>query len=625
MIEPCMPANESLRQMALDSLRILDSHALEKLDRITRLAASYFGVPIALISLIDRDRQWFLSRFGLDVKETPRKISFCAHTILQQDALIVPNVANDMRFADNPLVKGEPHIGFYVGQPLLSLEGLPLGTLCLIDRQPRTFTQQQVAELQDFAEIIEEYLHSLERSIYTESLKSDLQRSEAMFEQTFFQAAVGMALVSLEGYWLRVNPRICELLGYSEQKLLTLNFQDITHPDDLDSDLELLQQLLANEIATYSMEKRYFRGNGSTLWVELTVALHRLPDGSPGHFISVLVDISERKLAETNLRTLQHELEDRVISRTEELSIVVNKLNLEIEHRMNAQHQLNAEKERLRAITDNMPALISQVGPDEVYQFANSAYQRWFGIDEASLKTMTLRQFMGEKAYHVAKPMIEKALQGQTVSFENELQTQTGSLMIHTTLVPCETQGFYILSMDISELKRLQRRLEYDVTHDLLTGLPNRRAFLHQLAQTREECLNHGHSMAVLFIDLDGFKQINDNLGHDYGDVVLKTFAKLLTGCIHNAGFVARLAGDEFTAVLWRLSEPRIQISHFCENVLVQLAALTQIGGREMSLSASIGAAIYSGEDTTVKALLVEADTAMYRAKSAGKGKYSIY
>lgn len=624
MIEPDMPANESVRQKALDSLRILDSSALEKLDRITRLAASYFGVPIALISLIDRDRQWFLSRFGLDATEASRKTSFCGHAILHSGAFVVRNAANDIRFADNPVVEGEDHIRFYAGQPLLSLEGLPLGTLCIVDKQPRDFTPAQEAELKDFAAVIEEYLHSIERSIYTQNLKFNLERSEAMFEQTFSQAAVGMALVSLEGYWLRVNLRICQLLGYSERELLRLTFQDITHPDDLDGDLELLDQLLANEISTYSMEKRYFRSDSSIVWVELTVALNRLPDGSPHHFISVIVDISERKLAETNLRTLQHELEDRVVSRTKELSVVVNKLNLEIESRVNAQHQLNAEKERLRAITDNMPALISQVGPDEIYQFANSAYQRWFGIDEASLKKMTLRQFMGETAYQTAKPMIEKALHGETVSFENELHTQTASLMVHTTLVPCETQGFYILSMDISELKRLQRRLEYDVTHDMLTGLPNRRAFLHQLAVTREESQASGQPMAVLFIDLDGFKQINDSLGHDFGDLVLKTFAKLLNGCIRNMGFVARLAGDEFTAVLWRLSEPQAQVQHFCEDVMTQLAALNGIGGRMVSISASVGAVIYSGDDTTVKSLLVQADNAMYRAKSTGKGKYSI-
>lgn len=625
MIEPCIPANEPLRQCVLDSLHILDSPASAKLDRITRLAASYFGVPIALISLIDRDRQWFLSRFGLDAPQTPRNISFCGHAILQREALIIPNTALDPRFADNPLVQGPPHIGFYAGQPLLSLDGLPLGTLCIIDQQPHDLSAKQATDLQDFAAVIEEYLHNTERDIYTESLKLDLARSEALFEQTFSQAAVGMALVSLEGYWLRVNPRLCDILGYSESELMARTFQDITHPDDLDNDLELLRQLLANEISTYSMEKRYFRFDGTFVWVELTVALNRLSDGSPHHFISVLVDISERKLAENNLRTLQQELEERVISRTQELNTVVNKLNLEIESRVNAQEQLNAEKERLRAITDNMPALISQVGADEVYQFANSAYQRWFGMDEASLKMMTLRQFMGDQAYRIAKPKIEKALRGETVSFENELKTHAGLLAVHTTLVPCETQGFYILSMNISELKRLQQRLEYDVTHDMLTGLPNRRAFIHHLELSRAECVSTGLPMAVLFIDLDGFKQINDNLGHEFGDRVLKIFANLLSDCIRNRGFVARLAGDEFTAVLGKLIEPQGQIQDFCQQVLAQLVELESIAGHAISLSASIGASIYTGDDTTIKTLLSQADQAMYRAKSAGKSHYLIY
>ncbi|KFK93822.1 MULTISPECIES: diguanylate cyclase domain-containing protein [unclassified Serratia (in: enterobacteria)] len=625
MIEPCSPANEPLRQLALDSLHVLDTNALEKLDRITRLVSSYFNVPIALVSLIDRERQWFLSRCGLEARETPRNISFCGHAILQKETFVVQDTATDERFFDNPLVIGEPKIGFYAGRPLLSLNGLPLGTLCIIDRQPRTFSPQQVADLHDFAAIVEEHFHSIERNIYTESLETDLQRSDALFEQTFSQTAVGMALVSLEGYWLRVNPRLCDMLGYSERELLERSFQVLTHPDDLNNDLALLRRLLSGEMSTCSMEKRFFRADGATIWAQLTVSLNRLPDGSPHHFISAIVDITERKVAENNLRTLQHELEDRVIQRTKELNIVVNKLNLEIESRVHAQYLLNTEKERLRAITDNVPALISQVGPDLVYQFTNSAYMHWFGFDEAMLKNMTIRQLIGEKAYLNAKPLIEKALQGQTVSFENELQTLTGERIVHTTLVPCEIQGFYILSMDISELKRLQRRLEYDVTHDVLTGLPNRRAFLSQLTQSMAECVADRQSMAVLFIDLDGFKQINDTFGHDFGDAILKTFAKLLGGCIQRLGLVARLAGDEFTAILWHLSEPRAAVGQVCEEILAQLARLTRIGERQITLSASIGAVIYSGDSTTAKMLLGQADTAMYRAKLAGKNQYSIY
>ena len=273
---------------------------------------------------------------------------------------------------------------------------------------------------------MEEYLQSIERHVYTENLKSDLQRTEALFEQTFSQAAVGMALVSLQGYWLRVNPRICEMLQYSERELMDRTFQDITYPLDLNTDLEYLQQLLKNEISTYSMEKRYFRADGSIVWVQLTVALNRLPNGKPDHFISVIVDISERKAAEADLFALQHELEERVEIRTHELNVVVKKLNEEIETRVLAESQLSAEKERLRAITDNMPALISQIDANERYLFANSAYKTWFGLEEASLQGMTVREFMGESVYQMAKPMIERALAGEMVSFENELQTSRG-------------------------------------------------------------------------------------------------------------------------------------------------------------------------------------------------------
>ncbi|TFZ51135.1 diguanylate cyclase [Serratia proteamaculans] len=623
MLEPCFAENETERLSVLNSLNVLDTRSIEKLDRITRLAAKYFGVNIALISLIDRERQWFLSRFGLDVRETPRNISFCGHAILQRDVLVVPDTAADPRFFDNPLVTGGPRIGFYAGQPLFSLDGLPLGTLCIIDSHPQPFAAEKVSDLHDFAAIIEEYLHSIERGIHTEKLRSNLQRTEALFEQTFSQAAVGMALVSLGGYWLRVNPRICEMLQYSERELLECTFQDITFAEDLHADLGLLQQLLANEIDTYSMEKRYIRADGSMIWVQLTVALNRLPNGEPHHFISVIVDISERKAAEADLYTLQHELEDRVEARTRELNFVVNKLNQEIKSRVLTEHQLSTEKERLRAITDNMPALISQIDADERYLFANSAYKTWFGLDEEHLSEMTVQAFMGEEAYAMAKPMILRALAGETVSFENEFQTRQGLLMIHTTLVPSDTGGFYILSMDITELKRLQRRLEYDVSHDMLTGLTNRRAFLQRLAGTLQACCPQ-HPMALLFIDLDGFKAMNDSFGHDFGDQILKTFARLLSFCAGTHHSVSRLAGDEFTVIMWPLTDPHQQVSAFCEKLLAQLAAIGQIGNQSVNLSASIGAAIACDANTTAEALLTKADNAMYLAKSAGKRTYTI-
>lgn len=146
--------------------------------------------------------------------------------------------------------------------------------------------------------------------------QSKLQDSEKRFESTFEQAAVGMALVGTDGRWLRVNHRLCEIVGYSQFELLSKTFQDITHPDDLASDLGLVQQMLEGAIDTYSMEKRYFRQDGSQVWVNLIVALARKPDGSPDYFISTIEDINERKLASLELEQHRHHLEEMVASRT---------------------------------------------------------------------------------------------------------------------------------------------------------------------------------------------------------------------------------------------------------------------------------------------------------------------
>lgn len=133
-----IPANESTRLAALYQLLILDTLPEERFDKIAAFAAQEFEVPIAVITLVDADRQWFKAKVGTEVCETGRDVSFCAHAILHDDIMVVPDAAADARFVDNPLVTGEPHIRFYAGAPLTLASGLRLGTLCLIDRAPRT-------------------------------------------------------------------------------------------------------------------------------------------------------------------------------------------------------------------------------------------------------------------------------------------------------------------------------------------------------------------------------------------------------------------------------------------------------------------------------------------------------
>ncbi len=162
MIVPKIPENETERIQSLRALNILNTPVEERFDRITRMARRLFNVPIALISLVDGDRQWFKSSMGLDVRETPRDISFCGHAILEDDIMVVPDAHADKRFFDNPLVTDEPNIDFYAGCPIHALDGQVLGTLCLIDIKPRAMSAEDLEILRDLALIVEAEIAAVE-------------------------------------------------------------------------------------------------------------------------------------------------------------------------------------------------------------------------------------------------------------------------------------------------------------------------------------------------------------------------------------------------------------------------------------------------------------------------------
>ncbi|WP_305857572.1 GGDEF domain-containing protein [Balneatrix alpica] len=162
MGKPATPHNEIERLHQLYALNILDTPAEERFDRLTRLAKRLFHIPIAAVSLIDENRQWFKSRMGIEESETSRDISFCGHTILGSKPLIVPDTLLDPRFVDNPQVSGEPFIRFYIGFPLILHNDCALGTLCLADRIPRSLTDEDISLLQDLANMARQELMALQ-------------------------------------------------------------------------------------------------------------------------------------------------------------------------------------------------------------------------------------------------------------------------------------------------------------------------------------------------------------------------------------------------------------------------------------------------------------------------------
>ena len=176
MQAPEKPDNENARLAALHALNILDTQAEERFDRITRMAKRVFGVPIATVTLVDEDRQWFKSRIGLEVCEAPRSTSFCGHAILQNQPFVIEDATLDPRFSDNPSVTGEPFIRFYAGCPLRSVDGYTLGTLCVVDHEPRQLEPEDLETLTDLAHMVERELMALQLATTDELTKISNRR-----------------------------------------------------------------------------------------------------------------------------------------------------------------------------------------------------------------------------------------------------------------------------------------------------------------------------------------------------------------------------------------------------------------------------------------------------------------
>ena len=295
------------RVEALRRAELLDTPSEEVFDRLTRLAAKALEAPVSLFSLVDEHRQFCKSVVGLpDVwvsgRDSPLSYSFCQHAV----AMGVPLVIEDAR--RHPLVRQDPAtmrgVIAYAGVPLVTSDGHALGTLCVIDFQPRKWSDGEVQTLAELAAVVVTKIELRSAVRAAETAKSALRESEGRFRTAFDMAPIGMALVATDGRFIRVNRALTEIVGYTREELLARSFQDITHPDDLESDLASLQRMLSGEADEEVIEKRYVHADGHPVWTQRNTAMIRGEQGEPLYFISQLQDITERKMEEERLRTL---------------------------------------------------------------------------------------------------------------------------------------------------------------------------------------------------------------------------------------------------------------------------------------------------------------------------------
>jgi diguanylate cyclase (GGDEF)-like protein/PAS domain S-box-containing protein len=301
----------------------------------------------------------------------------------------------------------------------------------------------------------------------------------------------------------------------------------------------------------------------------------------------------------------------------------------DITARKQAELASRQQQARLRTLADMMPAMIAYVDADLVYRFQNLVYEQEFTRLGVQAIGRRARDIIGERRYARLQPWVQRVLAGETVTFEEEEDPlpDGGQRSFDVRYIPQWDEagrgvvGFHVVRTDVTAQRREKQHLLRLSTIDALTGLTNRAGFIDRLRAAMEDCRAHGTLMAVMYMDIDRFKPVNDTHGHAVGDALLKAFAGRLTHALRDTDTVARLGGDEFTVILERL--------HRCEDaertaakLVAAVAAPFDLDGVRADISTSIGVAFYRGGDLDPAGLLARADALLYEAKQAGRNTF---
>jgi PAS domain S-box-containing protein len=293
-----LPENEAARLEVLRRYAILDTFPEQDFDDLARLAALICGAPIALVSLVDRDRQWFKSKIGITEEQTSRDASFCAHALLKTDVMVVPDTFEDKRFRENMLVTGAPHIRFYAGAPLITENGHALGTLCVMDRVPRSLTDAQKDALRSLSRLVVAQME-LRRSVSDLSgAIRDRRLRENELDQLFTLSLDMLCIAGFDGYFKRINPAWENTLGRPAAELLSKPYFEFIHPDDLAATLAEARTIDQGG-QSISFENRFRCADGSYKWL----LWNATPSAGQELIFAVARDITARKQAERRLST----------------------------------------------------------------------------------------------------------------------------------------------------------------------------------------------------------------------------------------------------------------------------------------------------------------------------------
>ena len=429
------------------------------------------------------------------------------------------------------------------------------------------------------------------------ALETRLRESEQRFLGAFQHAAIGMALVSPQGHFLRVNHAVCAMLGYTEGELLAMSIADVTHPDDLDADLHLLSAMLAGQTDSYQMEKRNFHKDGHAVHIQLSVSVVRDERGKPLHFVSQVQDISQRRLFEEALFR-ERELAEVTLNSIGDAVITTD-----------TQLRVTSLNPIAEAITGWTHAEARGRPMGEIFQLQDA--QTGAPMDNPLHEAL---------ARNVITDLAGRAALRHRNGFATPVEDSAAP--IHD--LAGNVIGGVLVFHDISETRALALKMIHLTQHDTLTGLPNRtllRARIEQALATAARWQQHG---ALLHLDISQFKRINDLHGRETGDRVLQALARCIRAHLRSEDTVSRSGGDEFIVLLPHIEgsseaiETAKRLLQGCERLMVD-------GVRNLRLRLSIGISIFPNDAHDADSLLHHADCAMYETRASGHHGYRLF
>jgi len=448
---------------------------------------------------------------------------------------------------------------------------------------------------------------------------------EEEFKRCFNLDLIGMAITSVDKNWVKVNDKLCQILGYSRDELLKLSWPKLTFPADLAKDEREFQRVISGDIEGYSIDKRFIHKNGEIIFTTISTNCVRASNGRIKHFVVVVQDIPEREQDNANKLNIYN-----LLKRAEQLAHMGS---WEWDIHANT-FKMSDEWLQIHGVSNKnikMEELIQIAHPEDVEAINLNFQDALKGVKPYDITHRIIKQDTLEERVIKANGVVSFDNNGEPYKVLGTAQDITERTLIEKELEAHREHLEGLVRERTRDLTNVNEKLKQTLTSlekiahfDLLTNLPNRVLLADRLNQAMMHCHRRNKTLAVAFMDLDGFKEVNDTYGHAVGDKLLVAISNRMQFALREGDTLARIGGDEFIAVIVDLAEGKASEA-VLDRLLIAASDPVIINNISLHVSVSIGVTIYPRDGGTAEHLIRHADQAMYAAKQAGKNRYHIF